>query len=65
MEFVLYVISFIAIILSLVATIWVARKPGEEKYDAKAKGNLTRLTWIYTVTTVVSLIVFFIFLYYT
>lgn len=63
METVIYTISVILIFLSLVATIWVARKPGEAKYDAKAKSNLSRLTIIYAVTTVISLLVFF-FIYF-
>ena len=64
MDVILYTMSFIAIILSLIATVWIARKPGEEQYDSKAVGNLTRLTWLYTVVTFVSLIVFFVFLYF-
>lgn len=64
MDSILYTISFIAIILSLVATVWIARKPGEEKYETKTKGNLARLTWIYTITTFISLIIFFVFLFY-
>lgn len=64
MEILLYTISFILIVLSLVATIWVARKPGETQYGEKTKENFSRLTWIYSVTTLISLILFALFLYW-
>ncbi|RXT07799.1 hypothetical protein [Ammoniphilus sp. CFH 90114] len=63
MEVILYTVVVISILLSLVATIWIARKPGENKYDSKSKANVKRLTVIYGITTVVSAIIFVLYLY--
>ncbi|MEW9668916.1 hypothetical protein [Ammoniphilus sp. 3BR4] len=63
MEVVLYTIMIIAILLSLVGTLWVAIKPGEKKYDAKSKANVKRLTVIYGISTLVSVLIFIIYLF--
>lgn len=63
MEIVLNTMTFILILLALVGTIWVAKKPGESQYGQKTKENYSRLTWIYSITTVISLIFFALFLY--
>ena len=65
MNAVLISIIVISIIASLVGTLWVASKPGENKYDAKSKANVKRLTSIYCITTVLSVFVFVLYLYNT
>lgn len=63
MEVVLYSVMIIAIILSLVGTLWVAVKPGEKKYDAKSKANVKRLTVIYGISTLISVLIFVFYLF--
>lgn len=64
MEKVLYAMTFILIVLALAGTIWVAKKPGEAQYGQKTKENYSRLTWIYSISTVISIILFALFLYW-
>ena len=62
MEAALYTLTFVLVVLALVGTIWVAQKPGETAYGQKTKENYSRLTWIYMVSTLISLIIFALFL---
>lgn len=64
MEIILYTMTFILIVLALVGTIWVAKKPGESQYGQKTKENYSRLTWIYSISTLISFIFFALFLYW-
>ena len=65
MEAALIAIIIVSIVASLVGTLWVAAKPGEKKYDAKSKANVKRLTVIYGITTILSILVFVLYLYRT
>ncbi|WP_134701438.1 hypothetical protein [Ammoniphilus sp. YIM 78166] len=65
MNAVLISIIIVCIIASLVGTLWVATKPGEKKYDAKSKANVKRLTVIYGITTILSVLIFVLYLYRT
>ncbi|MDQ0229267.1 hypothetical protein [Metabacillus malikii] len=61
MKFAIFLVILIGI-LALVGTILLGGK-GDHNYDEQTKGNISRLSWIYIILAILTIIAFAIYLF--